>query len=353
MAVQKTVDLIGRDLGSAGVISAPQLRATINTTSNYTIPAGVKQILFVLAGAGGGGSSQGSGNSGGGGGGGGGGVWMTTLLVTPGTTAAIVCGTGGAGASGGSSNNGLSGGASTFTYGGLTYTANGGNQYTPNSGFGRFGGGPGSTSGPSASGSLAFGGNTTNNFVFEGTPSVEAFTGGSPNHNTIQSATQGLNGNGSGTGVINAGLRTVFSSGTNLSNVTNSTINQWYTNGSGAAGEDWNGFNNGNPKSSNDGNFFPFHGKSALVGGGGAGHGSGGVNSAGSGGGGHGGVGGSRNVAGANLGAGGGAGLTGAGGTATSGTGGAGGSGGGGGGGAKNASSDGGAGGAGACLIYY
>lgn len=347
MAIQKTVNLIGRDLGSAGVIGSPQLRATINTTSNYTIPAGVKQIMFVLAGAGGGGGTQGSGQAGGGGGGGGG-VWMTTILVTPGTTAAIAVGTGGTGAlASNGSNNGEAGGASTFTYGGLIYTANGASKYTTNSGFGYQGGGPGSASGPSASGTLAFGGNTTNNFVFEGTPSAEGF--GFANHNMIQGTTGTLNGAGSGTGSINIGLRTAYGTGTNLSNTTNN-ISSWYTNAQGANGQAYTSFNNGSPKNSDNGVLVPFWGKGSLVGGGGASAQS--YTSAGAGGSGHGGVGGSAQALGASRGAGGGGGLTGAGSTANTAAGGAGGTGGGGGGGGSN-NGDGGVGGAGACLIYY
>jgi hypothetical protein len=350
MAVNKTVDLIGKDLGAAGVINSPQLRATINTTSNYTIPTGVNQILFVLAGAGSGGSTLGT-NSQGAGAGAGGGLWMTTLLVTPGTTAAITIGAGGAGAVVNTgSNNGSVGGASTFTYGGLVYTSNGGQRSNPDPGYGLDASGPGSAGGPTASGgNLAFGANTTNNFVFEGTPSVEALTQNisSRNFNSLYSNSPGGQGSGGGTGAPNSALRTSFGSGTNLSNLLANNIGQWITNMGGQSARPYSGFNEGGPRGAGE-IVNPLSCGGSIIGGGGAGSQDGLFS--GSGGGGHGGIGGAGSTNGG--GGGGGGGLTGAGSAGGASNGGAGGAGGGGGGGGGRNGS-GGAGGAGACLIYY
>lgn len=348
MAIDKSVALVGKDLGAAGVINQPQLRATINTTSNYTIPSGVNSILFVLAGAGGGGSTKGN-VSQGGGGGGSGGVWMTTLTTTPGTTAAIVVGTGGTGAlASAGDNNGASGGSSTFAYSGLTYTAIGGQKYTTSGGFGHQGGSSGQPNGPTASGTLAFSGNTANNFVFEGSPSTQGMSGVYAYY-LYSDVGGGATGGNMPQGSPNLGLRGPYGTGTNLSNAQNNFSN-WGIMGSGASSQQYNGLNLGQPKNVTN-NIHPYTAVGGITGGGGAG-GQNGPNIHGGGGHGHGGLGGNP-VNGSAFAGGGGGGLTGAGVTATSATGGAGGTGGGGGGGAGYNAGDGGVGGAGACLIYY
>lgn len=355
MAVNKSVDIQGRDIFSQGALNAPTLRATINTTSNWTVPAGVKAIMFVLAGGGGGGSSRGNATNGGGGGGGGG-VHARVIPVQPGGTVAIAVGSGGTGAlANAGDTNGGSGGNSTLTYGNTTYQAYGATQYTTSGGFGQYagGGGNGPTNAYGAAGSLPFLPYVPTNFVIEAQPYVQYYSNGSFHTNYSSNMAGGSPNTGSSTGTLPLGLVPYSGSLGSTSNLSSSNVgpnNTFGLAGGGAAGSNYSN-NTGVSMPGNIGNnTFPYRGSGGITGGGGAGipNQSGG----GPGGGGHGGAGGSATAVASSFAAGGGGGLTGAGATSTSSSGGAGGTGGGGGGGAV-AGGNGGAGGAGACLIYY
>jgi hypothetical protein len=98
---------------------------TSGTAGNFGAQT-TKAKIIGQAGGGGGGAAQGStvGQSAGSGGGAAGGYFEKILSVLPG--AAYTYAIGGSGAGGTASANGTAGGNTTFTYGGVTYTANGG-----------------------------------------------------------------------------------------------------------------------------------------------------------------------------------------------------------------------------------
>lgn len=96
-------------------------------SQTYTVPKGVDTVTVKLYGAGGGGGNSFAGKAGlveGGGGGGGGRVVITVAEVTPGTVLTFNIGAGGAAATSG--QHGSDGGDTTFTTGGVLYTAGGG-----------------------------------------------------------------------------------------------------------------------------------------------------------------------------------------------------------------------------------
>ncbi len=358
MAVDKTVEIQGIDGPSQGALVSPTLKATINSTSNWTVPAGVNAILFFLAGGGGGGSAKGSGNVSGSSGGASGGLLVRAISVTPGSTIGITCGAGGTGASAGTDSNGGPGGASYLSAGNTLFGVNGANQYTTNAGFANHTGSSGSVRNvvSNTAGAIAFVPYVPTNFVVEMgmTPQqvsssfyTNSLTG---SVNVIQNNTVA----GSG-GYLGVGLTPQASSNNINSNLsTNVSVNTFHTVGGGSGVGSYS-MNQTQPWNTNNiPGFSQIHGQGGIIGGGGAGSPNiQGVS--GSGGSGHGGVGGSANNDGSGRGAGGGGGLTGAGNTANTNSGGNGGSGGGGGGGhaAVNTTAAGGNGGAGACLIYY
>ena len=102
-------------------------------SGNFTIPAGVTAIdVFLVGGGGGSGNEY---NTGWGGSGGGYTLTEKKLAVTPGTTASVLIGAGGVG---------VDGGATTFTIGSKTLTANGGKKcFNSEAGAGGSGGGGG------------------------------------------------------------------------------------------------------------------------------------------------------------------------------------------------------------------
>lgn len=110
-------------------VSSVIVEENINQT-NAPVPSGVTGCFVTLiggGGGGGGGATRGGTGSGNGGGGGGGGayvkrVWIPVTLM--GSTYSVTGGTGGASVAQGTTGNG--GGASTFTSGSVTITANGG-----------------------------------------------------------------------------------------------------------------------------------------------------------------------------------------------------------------------------------
>jgi hypothetical protein len=362
MAVNKTVSVTGKDGAAAGSIVAPTLKATINTTSNWTVPAGVNAIFFALAGGGGGGSSRGNASSGGSSGGAAGGLLVKAIQVTPGQVLAITCGAGGTGAAAGTDTNGAGGGASYLSAGNLLFGVNGANRYTTSSGFGQYSGSPGNPRSvvSNTAGVPSFVPNVATNFVVEMgmTPQQVSNTyynnyvtsGGS---NVITNYTSP-----SSSGSLGVGLTPQFGNTANNNLSTNVTNTSFHLvgGGSGSGQYSLNAFTQ--PANMNFLSIHtPIHGQGAMIGGGGAGT-SNYSGLSGSGGGGHGGVGGNANESQSGRGAGGGGGLTGAGNTANDFNGGNGGSGGGGGGGhsfTNNGASgySGGNGGAGACLIYY
>jgi hypothetical protein len=342
MAVNKTVDLVGKDLGAQAILSAPQLRATINTTSNYTVPTGVKALMFVIAGGGSGGSAKN--NSSGGGGGGAGSCLFKVIAVTPGDVLGITIGSGGTGANAASDTNGTSGGTTTISAGNLLFGAGGGSRSQVNSGYGGQGGNVGGYSNitSNTAGTTGFSPFIETNFIIEAGLNYSS----GPNYIASAIAITNTYGFNTGGGYLGIGLTPYL--GGNISNAS-ASVTSWYTAGSASGASQIN--TNDNISHNANVNFGPLRGTAGFVGAGGsAGQGQTGL--AGAGGGGAGGAGGTGNVASSGLGAGGGGGLTGAGATATSQTGGAGGTGGGGGGGGGWGGAGGNA-GAGACLIYY
>jgi len=318
MAVNKTVEIQGINGPSQGALTSPSLRATINSTSNWTVPAGVNAILFFLAGGGGGGSAKSSGVVSGSSGGAAGGVLVRAISVTPGSTIGITCGAGGTGAAAGTDTNGGPGGASYLSAGNTLFGVNGANQYTTSGGFANYTGSPGSPRSvvSNTAGAIAFVPYVPTNFVVEMgmTPQQVSNTyynnymAGSVNvtqNNTIPSSN----------GYLGVGL-TPQPSSTNInSNLSaNVSVNSFHTAGGGSGVGSYS-INLTQPFNMNNVlGFSQIHGQGGIVGGGGAGSpNTQGIS--GSGGGGHGGVGGSGNNGGSGLGAGGGGGLTGAGNT--------------------------------------
>lgn len=353
MSVQKSIPIQGSSLGAAGLTSAPSLRATINTTSNWTVPTGVKAIMFVLAGGGGGGSAR---VGDGGAGGSAGGVLIRTVPVTPGSTLGITIGAGGNGATSGNNNNGNAGGSSSISVGNLLFTIAGASKYTDSSGWGHYAGSAGAnfSVNSNVAGTPAITPAVDTNFVLEITPTIDVINGGNNRVNTMgPSETNSSPGMGSGsfrgtlfnlTPVFNGNQTPIQRSNYNVGS--NNNINNSFSfGGGGAPSAIYTNYSNRWVDV-----FTPTHGEGGLVGGGGASYS--GTGYAGRGGAGMGGLGGSANLSGGWRGGGGGGGLTGAGNTANTASGGNGGTGGGGGGGAGS-NGNGGSGGAGACLIYY
>lgn len=134
-------------------------------SGNYTVPAGVTSINYlVVAGGGGGAGSYGGSVANGGGGGGAGGVLAGTLAVTPGQTIAYSVGAGGTGSADGSTAA-TSGGNSTFSSFTATGGGRGGNGSNAASSGGSGGGGaadsPNQTGASGTSGQGTSGGNGT------------------------------------------------------------------------------------------------------------------------------------------------------------------------------------------------
>jgi hypothetical protein len=148
-------------------------------SGNFTVPAGITQIVVTCIGGGGGGGGCSATASRAGGGGGGGGITKTILTVTPGQVIAYSCGTGGPGAAAGS-NAGTAGNNTTFTGATTAGGGGGGGASTPGgaggamgtsnvpgsspggygtgnggAGIGGDGGGPGGLGGNGAAGSAA------------------------------------------------------------------------------------------------------------------------------------------------------------------------------------------------------
>lgn len=353
MSVQKSIPLQGASLGAAGVSNAPTLRATINTTSNWTVPTGVKAIMFVLAGGGGGGSAR-AGD--GGAGGGAGGVLIRAVPVTPGSNLGITIGAGGTGATSGNNDNGNAGGSSSISVGNILFTIAGATKYTTISGYGQYAGTAGSTVNinSNTAGTAPIVPTINTNFVLEIAPILDTLQSGNDRTNTMGpgsiNSTPSM-GSGSYRGSL-FGLAPVYNGNqtprqrTNFVISNNNQINSTFSfGGGGAPSAPYNNFSNRWVDI-----YTPTHGEGGLVGGGGASYNSTGY--AGRGGAGMGGLGGSANLSGGWRGGGGGGGLTGAGNTANTASGGNGGTGGGGGGGAGS-NGNAGSGGAGACLIYY
>jgi hypothetical protein len=114
-------------------------------TYKFVVPNGVTLIeVTVLGGGGGGGGGQAAGSNGGGGGGGGGAA-RSFLSVTPGGTHTFTIGAGGTG--GGTNNAGTAGAASTWVFGAVTLTGNGGGGGLEGSANGVGGAGGGATGG--------------------------------------------------------------------------------------------------------------------------------------------------------------------------------------------------------------
>jgi hypothetical protein len=357
MAVEKTVRIQGTSGTAQGALTSPTLRATINTTSNWTVPAGVNAILFFLAGGGGGAGARANGVVAGSGAGAAGGLLVKAISVTPGTTIGITCGAGGTGAAAGSDSNGGSGGASYLSVGNILFGVNGGAQYTTMTGFAQYAGSIGSVRSvvSNTAGSIAFVPYVATNFVVEMGMTPQQFSGTYYNNYMVGSGNVTQNNTvPNSSGYLGVGLTPKPSDNNINSNLTNVSVNSFHTVGGGSGAGSYSvnftqAFNMNNVLA-----FSQIHGQGGIIGGGGAGSPAY-QGLSGSGGSGHGGAGGSGNNNGSGRGAGGGGGLTGAGATANTNDGGAGGTGGGGGGGhaAVNTSATGGSGGAGACLIYY
>jgi hypothetical protein len=344
MAVDKSVALVGKDLGAQAVLNAPQLRSTINTTSNYTVPAGVNALMFVLAGGGGGGSAGNAGQ--GGAGGGAGGVYFKPVAVTPGQVLGITIGAGGTGANNSSALAGASGGTSSISVSSTTFNVGGG----VTSGNYSYGGQSGDIGTPTATtvGTVAFTPQIFTNFVIEAGVAPNTISN-SLYVNTYFGTNSYTANSNNGNPVSRGALRSLTPAlGGNLPNT--ATVNNFHLSGGGGTSGNMTSSYFGPFPAGFDVNYFVNSGVSGVIGGGGAGALSNAY--AGAGGGGAGGVGGSANTTANARGAGGGGGLTGAGATSSTANGGAGGTGGGGGGGSGRAGA-GGAGGAGACLIYY
>lgn len=132
-------------------IDAPRVMpATINPiwtvgSGNFTVPAGVYRLRYILIGGGGGGGGSNAANANGGGGGSGA-LSIGTLDVTPGQSVPYTVAAGGAG--GGSTANGSTGGTTSIGPGGAQYQALGGaggtrGQTGPSDGVGGAGGAAG------------------------------------------------------------------------------------------------------------------------------------------------------------------------------------------------------------------
>jgi len=165
----------------------------LESGTTWTVPAGKTLIKIYVTGGGGGGSTFGIPR----GAGGGGGTAIKYLTVTAGSTATIAIGGGG-----GSGNTGGTGGDTTFTYGGVTYTGNGGIGGS-NSTNGGAGGAGGSSSG---TGALLLTGQGGSNYgSISGTlvqgAAGSSFWGGGANGNTSSSGgAYGGGGPASGSG---------------------------------------------------------------------------------------------------------------------------------------------------------
>jgi hypothetical protein len=151
----------------------------LESGTSWTVPAGKTLIKIYVTGGGGGGSTSGNPR----GAGGGGGTAIKYLTVTAGSTATIAIGGGG-----GAGNTGGTGGDTTFTYGGVTYTGNGGIGGS-NATNGGAGGAGGSSSG---TGALLLKGQGGSNYAsVSSTPSYGAggssFWGGGADGNTSSS----------------------------------------------------------------------------------------------------------------------------------------------------------------------
>jgi hypothetical protein len=364
MTVDKSIPLDVASQGETTTLNVPTLRTTINTTSNWTVPAGVKAILLVAAG-GGGGSGQnmaGTGSSGGGGGG----VAVKALPVTPGSTVGITIGAGGTANAYNASNSakGNTGGTTQVNISTLSIRANGGT------------GGGGNTNTATARAQTGNGGNAIIYSNVSGSlssiPSIKTnfvldiphpyVTANSASYYWSSSGGWSQQGNYSAPGyssILDADLQPsclgILKSYIGTNNTPYPIFDKsptYYLAGSsgGAGNASWNSNSGTQPQ------YFisSVFGQTGFTGGGGAanpelsatqylqGYGGGGI----------GGAGGNTNAAGTLGCGGGGGGIAGAGNSATSNAAGNGGAGGGGGGG-KITNSTGGTGGDGAVLIYY
>ena len=178
--------------GGNGVIIIQAINNISNTRSTtvltnagtYTIPGGTTALNVWVIGAGGGGAGATNldGTTGSGGGAGAMVFWQNTNIST-GTAISYSLGAGGAG--GINTNNGSPGGATSFTYGTITITANGG-------------GGGGHNNGTSGGGG-GIGGGASSGGTYSGYPGI-ANTGGGGG--AVGRANNGVSGGQGGSGVV-------------------------------------------------------------------------------------------------------------------------------------------------------
>ena len=179
------------------------------TSSTWTVPAGVTSISMICIGAGGGGRSFSSGSNLGGGGGGGGMAYVNNFGVTPGASVTVRVGNGGSGfqTTATNSNRAGDGGASEIVIGGtIRCRATGGSGGSSPSTFGgSVGSGvTGSVLSSGGPGGRTDGGLANNLGGGGGAAGFQGFAGGQGAHSRtssdIRNATAGTGGGGGGGG---------------------------------------------------------------------------------------------------------------------------------------------------------